>query len=260
MGIFQTLLELEREGKPAALVTVIRTQGSVPRHAGSKMIVFADGSCEGTIGGGAMESQVIERALLAIQENENEVLSYKFQDPERGDVGVCGGEMEVFVEPIKPSPTVIVIGAGHVGREVADLATWLGFQVLLSDDRQQIANSLEQSKEIEVHRGSMDELPFQRNIHGETYFVLTTRDVTIDVAGLPSLLDTPAGYFGVIGSKRRWETTRELLLEKGVPESAISRVHSPMGLEIHAETPREIALSVMAQIVAIRNKTEQAAT
>jgi xanthine dehydrogenase accessory factor len=201
-----------------------------------------------------MESQVIDRAIRVIEEDSAEILSFQFQDPAQGDVGVCGGEMEVFVEPVKPSPTVIVIGAGHVGREVAALADWLGFQVVLSDDRPEFADPQDIIEGIEVHHGPMNELSSCRTIHQETYLVLTTRDVTVDVEGLPTLLDTTAGYIGIIGSKRRWETTKELLIGKGVSENAISRVHSPMGLEIHAETPREIALSVMAEIVALRNK------
>lgn len=254
MGIYQTLAKSERDGKFAALVTVIRTQGSVPRHVGSKMVVFEDGSCEGTIGGGVMESQVIERAIRAIHSTEPETLSFQFHDPARGDVGVCGGEMEVFVEPIAPSPTVIVIGAGHVGREVAALADWLGFQVMLSDDRPEFAEEGQSGQSIETHHGPMAELPTLRSVHRQTYVVLTTRDVNIDVEGLPSLLETQAAYIGVIGSKRRWETAKEMLLERGVPEEALAQVHSPMGLDIKAETPREIALSVMSQIVSLRNK------
>lgn len=253
MSIFQRLVELEREQKPAALVTVIRTQGSVPRHVGSKMLVFADRSFEGTIGGGEMESQVIDRSIRVIKMGGAEILSFQFQDPGRGDVGICGGEMEVFVEPIKPKPTVIVIGAGHVGREIASLATWLGFRVVVSDDREEFVGSDLGLDDVQRHSGLMAELPSHENIHGESYFVLTTRDVTLDAEGLPALLETSAGYIGVIGSKKRWETTKGLLLEKGISEDEIDRVHSPMGIEIHAETPREIALSVMAEIVAIRN-------
>src|SRR5215510_8229274 len=125
-AIYRALAEIEKDGKPAALCTVIRSEGSTPRHVGSKMLVYPDGRFTGTVGGGEMESRVIKAALESIRSGETQMLSYTMADPARGDPGVCGGQVEVFVEPILPAPTVVVIGAGHVGRAVAHLAKWLG--------------------------------------------------------------------------------------------------------------------------------------
>jgi xanthine dehydrogenase accessory factor len=249
MGIYRSLAAIEARGEAAVLVTVIRVQGSVPRHTGSKMIVFPDGHSEGTIGGGQFEDEVVQAALQALAEGKPRRLTYEFRDPEQGDVGVCGGEMEVFVEPLQVGKTILIVGAGHVGKAVAHLAGWLGFRVVVSDDRQEFANSDNVPDADAYINCSMSELPGQLEITQNTFIVLTTRGVTIDVEGLPALLDSEAAYFGVIGSRRRWETTYQALLGKGVKEASLARVHSPTGLELNAETPEEIAVSIMAEII-----------
>jgi xanthine dehydrogenase accessory factor len=249
MSIYRRLAEIEEAGINAALATVIHARGSVPRHAGTKMIIYADGSFEGTIGGGKLEDEVIKAARTAIQSGKSELLKYKFQDPEQGDVGVCGGEMEVFVEPLKSARTLIVIGAGHVGRAVAHLGQWLGFHVIVSDDREGFAIPEQVPSADEYFTCEMGDLPGKLSIGPQTYIVLTTRGVTIDAEGLPALLESQAAYIGVIGSRRRWETTKSELRAKGMETGKLERVHSPTGLELHAETPQEIAVSILAEII-----------
>jgi len=246
---WRRLGEIEASGRKAALATVIHAQGSVPRHEGSKMVVFADGRTEGTIGGGELEHRVIEAAQRVIERGRLERLSYAFRNPEQGDVGVCGGEMEVLVEPIQPPPTVIVVGAGHVGQAVCHLAGWLGFRTVVADDRPEFARAEETPGADEYVSAPLDTLAEQLEIHERTYVLLTTRSVEVDLALLPHLLRANPAYLGVIGSRRRWETAVEQLLAGGVSQGALSRVVSPMGLELNAETPEEIALSMMAQIV-----------
>lgn len=253
MSIFERLAELEREGGVAALATIVQTQGSVPRHTGSKMLIFPDGSIEGTIGGGQMEGQVIEEGLSAIGDGRSRLNSYSFNGPGEGSVGVCGGEIEVFVEPIRTNPTLVVIGGGHVGAAVAHLADWLGFRVMVSDDRLEFASQEAVPEAAQIHHGPMAELPNHLEINENTYLVLTTRGVDIDVPGLPALLATPAAYIGVIGSLRRWETTVKALLEEGLNKDALARVRSPIGLELNAETPEEIAVSIMSEIIMLRH-------
>src|SRR5690349_2172578 len=133
-SIYQAISELEKNHRPAALCTVTKSEGSTPRHVGSKMLVHADGTFIGTVGGGEMESRVIQAALQVLKDGVIQTLSYNMADPSRGDPGVCGGQVEIFVEPILPPPLLIVIGAGHVGRAVVHLAKWLGFRVAVSDD------------------------------------------------------------------------------------------------------------------------------
>ncbi|HTO99976.1 MAG TPA: XdhC family protein [Anaerolineales bacterium] len=253
-AIYQAIAELEASGDPGAVCTIVRSQGSTPRHVGSKMLVYADGRFIGTVGGGDLEHRVMNEAWLAIADGEARLLHYNMADPSRGDPGVCGGQVEVFVEPILPPPTVVVIGAGHVGKAVAHLAKWLGFRVAVSDDRTELCNRETIPDADAFHPCRMEELPTRMKINRRCFLVLATRGSSVDAVGMPALLETPAEYIGVIGSRRRWATTIQALQEAGVSAESIGRVHSPMGLELHAETPEEIAVSILAEILMIRDK------
>jgi len=251
-SLYEELAEAERTGAPAALATIVRARGAVPRHAGSKMLVFADGRIVGTIGGGEMESRVVAEARKAIESGEAKIVPYAFSNPERGDPGVCGGEVEVFVEPVAQRPTLVVMGAGHVGRAVIHLAHWLGFRTVACDDRPEFAAAQAVPEADQVLACPLSELTAAMTITADTYLVLTTRGVPLDVEALPALLASPAAYIGVIGSRKRWETTAAELRQQGVSAEALSRVTSPTGLELKAETPEEIAVSILAQIILLR--------
>jgi xanthine dehydrogenase accessory factor len=251
-SLFASLAELEQRGAPGALCTIVREHGSVPRHAGSRMLVHADGRIEGTVGGGEMESRVIREALAALQAGTPRLVQYALVDPASGDPGVCGGEVEIFVEPIKPHPTLLVIGGGHVGRALVHLGHWLGFRVALSDDRPDFCNPQAAPGADEYLPVPIRDLPARFQFHSQTYIVMPTRGMPLDVEGLPALLDVPHAYLGVIGSRRRWATAAKRLAEKGVPPEKLAQIHAPMGLELNAETPEEIALSILSEIVMLQ--------
>ncbi len=253
-SIFQALSELEKTNESAALCTVTKSEGSTPRHVGSKMLVYADGKFIGTVGGGDLEHRVMDEAWIAISEGTARTLKYSMVDPSRGDPGVCGGTVEVFVEPILPPAMIVVIGAGHVGKAVVHLAKWLGFRVAVSDDRAEFCNPESVPGADAYYPVEMGKLVDHLKINRLTYIVITSRGSSVDALGLPSLLETNASYIGVIGSKRRWLTTVKALKEKDVSDEKIARVHSPMGLELNAETPEEIAVSILAEILMIKDK------
>lgn len=251
--IYQELAKIEQNGEGGVLCTIISSQGSTPRRAGSKMLVYPDGTFIGTVGGGEVESRVIREALESLKSGYPQRLSYDMVDPKQGDPGVCGGQVEVYVEPVFPRPTLVILGGGHVGKAVAHLARWLNFHVAVSDDRVEFCNP-EVNPDADVfYPVKMSDLPGQLKITPQTYLVLTTRGVAVDIEGLPALLDSAAAYIGVIGSRRRWTMTRKALLDAGVSEEKIDRVISPIGLELNAETPEEIAVSIMAEIIMLRN-------
>lgn len=252
MNIHQRLAELQAQGLPVALCTVTQTSGSVPRRAGSKMLVLPDGRIEGSIGGGEMEGRIIAEALEALADGEPRILNYTLNDPASGDPGVCGGTVEVFVEAIKAEATLLVVGAGHIGKAVAHLAHWLGFRVEVSDDRPELCTPENVPEAQAFHPIALEKLAASANITNQTYVVLSTRNMGVDIAGLPALLESPASYIGVIGSKRRWAEARKKLEENGVDKKKLDKVLSPMGLELNAETPEEIALSILSQIVMLR--------
>jgi xanthine dehydrogenase accessory factor len=246
------MVDLEKGNGAGALCTIIKSKGSTPRHVTSKMLVYADGHIIGTVGGGEVENRVIKEAIKAIADKTPRLLAYNMANPERGDPGVCGGQVEIYVEPILPKPVLVVVGVGHVGKAVAHLAKWLGFIVAVSDDRPDFCNPTAVPEADEFYPLPLEELSQILSITPWTYIVLTTRGMDVDVRGLPSLLGSKSAYIGVIGSKRRWSTTKKKLLEAGVPAEMIERVRSPIGLEIHAETPEEIAVSIMAEIIKLR--------
>jgi xanthine dehydrogenase accessory factor len=250
--IYQSLAEIEKNNGSAALCTVVKSEGSTPRHVGSKMLVHADGKFIGTVGGGELESRVIKAALESLDDGLPRTLSYTMADPSRGDPGVCGGTVEVFVEPILPPAMIVVVGGGHVGRAVVHLAKWLGFRVAVSDDRAEFSNPESVPGADEYYPVSMGKLTEHLKVTRQTYLVITSRGSSVDAQGLPSLLDSDASYIGVIGSKRRWLTTVKALKEQGVADQSIARVHSPMGIELNAETPEEIAVSILAEILMLR--------
>jgi xanthine dehydrogenase accessory factor len=173
-------------------------------------------------------------------------------DPARGDPGLCGGQVEVFVEPILPSPLLVVVGGGHVGKAVAHLAKWLGFRVAVSDDRPEFCTIEANPDADDFYPLPLAELPLALTITPQTALVLTTRGSNVDVAGLPALLDSQAGYIGVIGSRKRWNTTIKALNQQGISDEVLERIHSPIGLGIGAETPEEIAVSILAEILKLR--------
>ena len=211
-SIYQALSELEKNNEAAALCTVVKSEGSTPRHVGSKMLVYPDGKFIGTVGGGELENRVIKAAHEALKSGDAQTLAYTMSDPKRGDPGVCGGNVEVFVEPILPPALIVIIGAGHVGKAVAHLAKWLGFRVALSDDRAEFCNPEAVPNADAYYPIPMADLANQLKVTPQTYIVVTSRGSSVDAEGLPSLLDSDAAYIGVIGSKRRKKSRSVLWL------------------------------------------------
>lgn len=250
--IFQEIIAIRQRSETAALCTIVHSTGSVPRHIGSKMIVMEDGRLIGSVGGGETENRVIQEAKEVITTGKPRKVVYHLVDPASGDPGICGGTAEVYVEPILPDQAVLIVGAGHVGKAVAHLSKWMGYQVVVSDDRPEFCTTENIPDADEFVVCPMADLPNHTRIHANMFVILTTRGVPVDTAGLPPLLDTRAPFIGIIGSKRRWITTRKNLLEAGISEDKLNRVVSPIGLELQAETPEEIAVSIMAEIQMIR--------
>jgi len=213
------------------------------------MLVYADGTTSGTVGGGQVEALIRDDALVALDDGTTRLKQYTLEDPERGDPGICGGTMTISLEPYMPPHTIFVIGCGHVGRAVVDLAHWLGYRTVATDDRAELVTD-ETMPNAEVRFvGTVEEALAAEPVHENTSIVVVTRSHDMDVEIVPLLLETPARYIGVMGSTRRWTATRERLLEFGVSATAIDRVHVPIGINIGAETVEEIAVSIMSEVI-----------
>ena len=251
----QALAEIVRSidaGVSVVLATVVQTSRSVPRRPGSKMLVYADGRTVGTIGGGEMESRVVAQSLVCFSTRQPYLCTYQLLDPRNGDPGVCGGEVVVSLEPFMPTPTVYVIGCGHVGKAVVELAHWLGFRVVATDDRADLVGKEALPLADDTICGHISEAIAAFPITEETHVVVVTRNMGLDVDIVPHLLASNARSIGVMGSKRRWDETRAALVAKGFANHDLEKVTAPIGIELHAETPEEIAVSILAEIVAQR--------
>jgi xanthine dehydrogenase accessory factor len=254
-AVFEAALTAQRDGLPAALATVIETAGSVPRQPGSKMLIWPDGRIVGTVGGGQMEARVIQAALEALMSGQTQILRYNLAELSGDDAQVGDGILAVFIEPLAPSPTLVVIGCGHVGKMVAELAKWTDFRVIVADDRPGYAtpeNIPEMDGYIEAPPGQLaDRLAKRTTITTQTCIVALTRSSALDEQFLPALLATDTPYIGLIGSHKRWQWTMQALSNKGISRAELARIHSPVGLDLNAETPKEIALSILAEIVMV---------
>jgi xanthine dehydrogenase accessory factor len=250
--IYEAILEATRRGDSLALATIVKATGSTPRQAGTKMLVYPDGSIVDTIGGGSLEANVITEAQAALGEGKPRLVRYELRDSEVGDPGICGGEAEIFIDVINPHPTVLVVGAGHVGRSIAVLSSFLGFRTVVLDDRAEFANAERLPQADEIIVGDIGEELARFNITPQTHVVIVTRGHEHDRDALRRAVSSPAAYIGMIGSRRKVKMVFDELQKDGVTTEALAAVHAPIGLDIQAETPEEIALSIMAEIVMVR--------
>lgn len=250
----RTLLSLLESGRRLAVATIVESRGSTPQREGARIIVAEDGTTWFTIGGGAFEALVIDDARNCLREGRSELKSYSLHESGEEALGMaCGGRAQVFIDVPAPSEQLVVFGAGHVGRALSRLATIVGFGLTVVDDRPDMLDALAfpaGTRLVESDRSFRDGLP---SIDEHSYVVLVTRCHETDEAALRSLADQPWRYLGMIGSKRKVRVVLDRLLEQGISASILERVHAPIGVPIGSHSPEEVAVSILAEIVAIRN-------
>ena len=251
--IYQEIVRIKSEGEEAALVTIVTTTGSTPREEGAKMLVKADGSILGTIGGGNLEAQVIEEAIKVIGQGKPKRIHIGLTAKEVEEEGMlCGGELEVFIEPILTPPTLYIFGGGHISLPLAKMGKLLGFKIAVIDDRAEFANP-DRFPEAEIILADHFTKSFPKlKIDKSSYIVIVTRNHQYDDIVLEWAVGTQAKYIGMIGSKTKNKAIFSHLLAKGISRELLDKVHAPIGLEIHAQTPEEIAVSILAEIVTVR--------
>jgi xanthine dehydrogenase accessory factor len=233
-------------------VTVIRAQGSTPQRAGAKMLVFADGRTIGTIGGGCYENDAIGRARLAIADGRSAVLHYDLNDDFAQENGlICGGQMDVHVDPLVPDPHLYIIGAGHVGYHLARMAKDAGFHLHIVDDREKFASE-ERFPGADVIVDSIPDWLHSAVIAPSAFVVVVTRGHNHDLDAMRALAARDLRYLGLIGSRAKVARIYDALLGEGMPLECVERVHAPIGFDIGAVTPAEIAVSILAELIAVR--------
>jgi xanthine dehydrogenase accessory factor len=249
------LQELLRKGKPVALCTIVEKTGSSPRNEGAKMIIDSDGNTYGTVGGGGMERRLIEEALKALDEGKPRTIIFALGvEPREEAIPIdsrCGGEVKIFMDIVKPDPRLIVIGSGHIGMPLAHLAHETGFETIVVDDAPTT------TRERFPHAAEIHSNPFQEEIEGiETtpadYVAIVHGESWYELTALRGLLPRKPAYVGLLGSRNKAGMISERLISEGLSVEDVARISSPIGIDIGAETPEEIAVSIVAELIKVR--------
>ncbi len=259
MDLFEEIVRLRKAGRRAALATIVHTNGSIPSYESSRMLVREDGSIAGTIGGGCVEAEVWAAAKEVIQKEAPRKMTFNLNNEASYDNGlICGGTLEIFVEPILPQPALYIFGGGHVSIALANAAHTAGFTIGIIDDREAFANPQRFPMAGEIFTSYED--AFARlQPNASSYIVIVTRGHKDDMRVLRWAVEQPARYIGMIGSKRKVLSVYQALVLEGVATEKFTHVHAPVGLEIGALTPEEIAISITAELIAIRRNASGAA-
>jgi len=250
--VLTSAAEALRRGECVALVTVVRAQGSTPQRAGAKMLVWADGRTAGTIGGGCYENDAFWKAREAITSGKPSLVHYELNDDFAQENGlICGGRMDVHIDPLAPAPRLHIVGAGHVGFHLAKVAADAGFHIHVVDDRDKFANS-DRFPGAEIVVAPIPEWLHAAELPPTAYVIILTRGHQHDLEAMRALAARDLKYLGLIGSRAKVARICTALLAEGMPPECLERVHAPVGLEIGAVTPAEIAISILAELIAVR--------
>lgn len=253
MDIYDEIVRLRRLGQKCALATIVQVNGSIPSYESAKLLVRADGSMTGTIGGGCVEAEVWAAAREVIENEQPRHMAFALNQEAAYDNGlICGGQLNVFIEPVIPQPRALIFGAGHVSKSLSKVAALAGFATTIVDDREAFANRERFPEADEIYAGEYEEVFPKLTVNNSTYLIIVTRGHRDDMRVLRWAIETPARYVSMIGSKRKVLGVMREIQAEGVPAEAFEKIHAPMGLEIGATSPEEIAVSVVAEMIAVR--------
>jgi xanthine dehydrogenase accessory factor len=253
MDVYEELLRLRSLGQKCALATIVGVRGSIPSYESAKLLVREDGSMTGTIGGGCVEAEVWNAAREVIATEKPRHLTFNLGQDAAYDNGlICGGQLDVFVEPILPVPRAFIFGAGHISKSLSKVAVMAGFESVVIDNREQFANRDRFPEASGIHAEEYEEVFPKLAINENSYLIIVTRGHRDDMRVLKLAMGTPARYIAMIGSKRKVINVIRELEREGLPRDEFARIHAPMGLDIGAISPEEIAVSVVAEMIAVR--------
>jgi xanthine dehydrogenase accessory factor len=259
MDIYEEIVRLRREGRRCALATIVNVRGSIPSFETAKMLVRDDGSLAGTIGGGCVEAEVWQAAREVMEQEKPRTLTFNLNHDPGYDTGlVCGGTLEVFVEPVLPLPVLYLFGAGHLGLSIYKVARLAGFDVVVVDDRESYANRERFPDAREIFAAGLEPVLGSLAPAEAAFIVIVTRGHRDDMRVLRWAVNTPARYIGMIGSRRKVIGIYRELEKEGMAPEKFDHVHAPVGLDLGAITPEEIAVAVAAEMIAFRRHCEAA--
>jgi xanthine dehydrogenase accessory factor len=256
-NLYAEIVELCSQGMSAALVTIIATRGATPRKDSAKMLVYEDGRRSGTIGGGFTEAEVCREALTVLKTMQSKLLSYDLTGIDHEESAlVCGGFMQVYVEPIVPDPTLFIFGSGFVSKAVAQIAGFAGFRIALVDDKTENANPEKFPHADDFYVDSWEEILHKLPVNNSSYLFIATRGHQLDLICLRFAVQSQARYIGILGSSKKTRSLCEILKNEGIDPAKLERVCVPVGFDIGAETAEEIAVSFTAELIAARKNLD----
>lgn len=259
MDIYDEIVRLRKLGQKCALATIVQVNGSIPSYESAKLLVREDGSLLGTVGGGCVEAEVWNAAREAMQSERPQHLNFSLGHDAAYDNGlICGGQLSIFVEPIVPQPHAFIFGAGHISKSLSKIAALAGFATVVIDNREAFANRERFPDADEVFAAEYEEVFPKLQVNDTSHAIIVTRGHKDDMRVLRWALNTPARYIAMIGSKRKVIGVVKELEKEGIPQQALGRLFAPMGFEIGAITPEEIAVAVVAEMIAVRRSPEAA--
>lgn len=259
--LYTEIVRLREQGRRGALATIINVRGSIPAFETAKMLVRDDGSIVGTIGGGCVEAEVWQAAKNVMQSEKPQTLRFDLNQNPKYDTGlVCGGTLEIFIEPVMPAAQLYLFGAGHVAASIYKVAKIAGFDVTVIDDRDTYANRERFPEARDIYADDFDRVCAQLAPNESSFVVIVTRGHADDMKVLRWAIQhgIPSRYIGMIGSERKFLAIAKEFEAEGIPREKLNRVHSPVGLDIGALTPEEIAVSVVAEMIAVRRQSPAA--
>jgi xanthine dehydrogenase accessory factor len=258
MDIYEEIVKLRHEGRRGAVATIVNVRGSIPSFKTAKMLVRDDGSIVGTIGGGCVEAEVWQAAREVMESEKPRSLTFNLNQDPKYDTGlVCGGTLDIFIEPVLPPALLYIFGAGHVSANLCKVASGAGFDVTVIDDREAYANRERFPQAQAVIADEFDKVTARLTPAESSYIVIVTRGHRDDMRVLRWAVQTPARYIGMIGSKRKTIAIFRELTKEGLAPKLFERVHAPVGLDIGAVTPEEIAVAITAELIAMRRHVER---
>ena len=258
MDIYEEIVKLRQEGRRGAVATIVNVRGSIPSFETAKMLVRDDGSIVGTIGGGCVEADIWQAAREVMESEKPRTLTFNLNQDPKYDTGlVCGGTLDIFVEPVLPPALLYIFGAGHVSVNLYKVARGAGFDVTVVDDRAAYANRERFPDAKEIIAEDFDQAMSRLTPGESAYLVIVTRGHRDDMRVLRWAVQTPARYIGMIGSKRKTIAIFKELTKQGLSPELFERVHAPVGLDIGAITPEEIAVAITAELIAARRRVER---
>jgi len=257
MDIYEEVVRLRRLGQKCALATIVQVNGSIPSYESAKLLVREDGSMLGTIGGGCVEAEVWNAARDVMQNERPRHMNFSLGQDAAYDNGlICGGQLSVFIEPVVPQPRLYVFGGGHISKSISKIATLAGFATVIVDNREAFANRERFPEADEVFAEEYEDVFPKLPIRDTSYLVIVTRGHRDDMRVMRWAVGTNAKYIAMIGSKRKVIGVVKELEKEGIPREAFERAFAPMGLDIGAITPEEIAVSIVAEMIAMRRAPE----